>query len=148
MNTTEKLTVKTKDFLKPHKRFDTTEQVSYFLALCEVCHHNSKIAMQLLFELGAVTNRTEATNWKDVWESEHSFADQVNSTYWEDDSHYEHAEASLEKLKEADTEEKMKDYFTQKRNYYLFPELNIAFCIEKEQVQAFGLKEPGEHILD
>lgn len=148
MNATDKLTVKTKNFMKPHERFDTTEHVSYFLALCEVCHHNSKLAMQLVHELHVVTNRTQATTWQEVWDSEYSFADQVNSTYWEDDSHYEQAEAALKKLEETFSEGKMKESLIQERNYYLFPELNIAFCIDAEAAKEHGLKEPGEHILD
>lgn len=148
MNAIEKLTVQAKDFLKPHERFDKTEHVSYFLALCEVSHHNSKVAMELIFGNALVVNRTKASTWREIWESEYSFADQINSTYWEDDSHYQHAEAALEKLEETFSEGKMKDYLINERNYYLFPELEIAFCIDKETVKAFGLKKPGEHILD
>lgn len=148
MKATNKLAMKTLDFLKPNELFDATEHVAWFLALCEVCNHDSKLVMNLMIETHSITNRTKTNNWLDLWESEYSFADQINSTVWDDDSIYDESQKAIDKLEESFSDGKMKESLVNDRQFYLFPELEIAFRINKETIEEHGLKQPGEYFLD
>ena len=142
------LAVKAMEYLKDvHPRVNE-ERFSLFLALCQLSGDDSKKALGILLaDQPIVTNIRKATNWEEVYGEALSFADQVASVYLsgaDGEKEMKHAEAHLAELRKLKPEQ-YEAYFAEVYACYLFPELNISFCIKKELVSLLCLPYPGEH---
>lgn len=114
-------------------------------AMKTVCHDDEELALRLLLESDLVINRKKAIDWNDVWNDEYAFAHQVYNTDWDEPEIYEEAEKSIEELEEVFNKGTSKDYFIQKRGFYLFKGLQIAFIIKSSVIQEHSLCPPGEY---
>src|SRR5690606_27462969 len=114
----------------------------------ELTGNDVKKAMGILTsELNLVTNIETATNWEEIRLSTLSFADQVASSF-DDDETWLLAEKRVKELTELKPED-AEAYFTDSNEYgfYLFPELEIAFCLRAEHVKLLQLPYPARYEL-
>lgn len=142
------LAVKAMEYLKgAHPRVNE-ERFSLFLALCQLCEDDSKKALGILLaDQPIVTNIRKASTWVEVYQEALSFADQLATTYLpgaDGEKEMEMAERHLGELNKLNPEQ-FQAYFADTYGCYLFPELNISFCIKKELVSLLRLPYPGEY---
>lgn len=142
------MAVKAMEYLKGSQPGVNEERFALFLALCQICENDSNKALGILLaDEALVKNVCTASTWEEVYQNAYSFADQLASMPLDSDHDMMLAEKGLADLK-ALKPEVYEAYFTYVYGCYLFPELNLSFCINKSVVKMLGLPYPGEYEVD
>lgn len=143
------LAVNTLQLLTKAHQVLNKERLSVLFALCELTGQDLKKAMGILTsDFSIVTNVQTATNWEEIRKSTLSFADQIANTFPMPDEEVLLAEKRVKELTELKAED-AEAYFTdiKEYGYYLFPELEIAFCLDAEYVKMLSLPYPDVYQL-
>ncbi|WP_442637819.1 hypothetical protein [Rossellomorea marisflavi] len=144
MNTIERNhMIQTKKRLHEHQLLDT-EGLPYFLSLCHLTQQDSAKAMELLLEEEyPITHITKAERWEEVLEAITSYLEVSMEL-----------EGNIDGLSYQEKKKQLKDiqnynpssigvYFTTAMNFYLFPDMGVAFSVPSKTMEKFHLPQPG-----